>query len=33
VLTGIEEAEILDIGEFQIAELLGLLEETRDAEI
>ena len=33
VLTGTEEAEKLDIGEFQIAELLALLEETRDAEI
>lgn len=27
------EAEILDIGEFQIAELLALLDETRDIEI
>lgn len=33
VLMGTEEAELLDIGEFQIAELLALLEETRDAEI
>ena len=33
VLLGTEEAVILDIGEFQIAELLALLEETRDTEI
>lgn len=28
-----EEAQVLDIGEFQIAELLALLDETRDTEI
>lgn len=33
VLVTTLEAEILDIGEFQIAELLALLEEIRDAEI
>jgi hypothetical protein len=33
VLIGTEEAELLDIGELQIAELLALLEESRDAEI
>jgi HD-like signal output (HDOD) protein len=32
-LIATQEAEILDIGEFQIAELLALLEETRDIEI
>jgi len=32
-LISTQEAEILDIGEFQIAELLMLLEETKDMEI
>ncbi|HEX9079959.1 MAG TPA: HDOD domain-containing protein [Desulfuromonadaceae bacterium] len=32
-LIGTREAEVLDIGEFQIAELLVLLEETKDMEI
>jgi len=32
-LSATREAEVLDIGEFQIAELLALLEETRDVEI
>ena len=33
VLIGTEEAEVLDIGEFQIAELVSLLEETKEVEI
>lgn len=33
VLLSTEEAAILDISEFQIAELLALLDETRDMEI
>jgi HD-like signal output (HDOD) protein len=33
VLLSTQEAAILDIGEFQIAELLALLDETRDMEI
>jgi HD-like signal output (HDOD) protein len=33
VLVDTPEAEILDIGEFQVAELLMLLEETKDMEI
>lgn len=32
-LVATREAAVLDLGEFQIAELLELLEETRDAEI
>lgn len=32
VLMATREAEVLDIGEFQVAELLDLLEETRDVE-
>lgn len=32
-LISTQEAEILDIGEFQIAELLALLDETKDIEI
>lgn len=32
-LIGTKEAEILDISEFQVAELLELLEETKDMEI
>lgn len=33
VLSGTEEAEVLDIGELQIAELVSLLEESKEVEI
>jgi len=32
-LVNTAEASVLDIGELQIAELLALLEETRDVEV
>lgn len=32
-LAATQEAAVLDLGEFQIAELLALLDETRDAEL